>query len=68
MIDEAQTLYDIRYKYNTTLQNYIMDFNPNLTILELREKFIKTCVSSCVLCYVLGVGDRHLENILVTKG
>ena len=67
MIDEAQTLYDIKYKYNTTLQNYIMDFNPNLTIIEMREKFIKTCVSSCVLCYVLGVGDRHLENILVTK-
>ena len=33
----------------------------------MRRKFIKTCVSSCVLCYVLGVGDRHLENILVTK-
>ena len=67
MIDETQTLYDIKYRYNTTLQNYIMDFNPNLTIIEMRKKFIKTCVSSCVLCYVLGVGDRHLENILVTK-
>ena len=44
-----------------------MDLNPTLTVVELRKKFIKTCVSSCVLCYVLGVGDRHLENILVTK-
>ena len=33
----------------------------------MRAKFIQTCVSSCVLCYVLGVGDRHLENILVTS-
>ena len=24
-------------------------------------------MSSCVLCYVLGVGDRHMENILVTR-
>ena len=67
MIDESQTLYDIKYKYKTTLQNYIMDFNPDITVMKLREKFIKTCVSSSVLCYVLGVGDRHLENILVTK-
>ena len=67
MVEKANTLYDIKYKYNTTLQNYIMDLNPNLTVTQLRKKFIKTCVSSCVLCYVLGVGDRHLENILVTK-
>lgn len=67
MVEQSNTIYDIKYKYNTTLQNYIMDLNPTLTVVELREKFIKTCVSSCVLCYILGVGDRHLENILVTK-
>ena len=67
MVEKANTLYDVKYKYNTTLQNYIMDLNPTLTVTQLRKKFIKTCVSSCVLCYILGVGDRHLENILVTK-
>ena len=67
MIEESNTLYDIKYKYHTTIQNYIMDLNPNMTVRGLRDRFIKTCVSSCVLCYVLGVGDRHLENILVTK-
>ena len=67
MVEQSNTLYDVKYKFNTTLQNYIMDLNPNLTVSKMRRKFIKTCVSSCVLCYVLGVGDRHLENILVTK-
>jgi phosphatidylinositol 3-kinase len=67
MVEQSNTLYDVKYKFNTTLQNYIMDLNPNLTVSEMRKKFIKTSVSSCVLCYVLGVGDRHLENILVTK-
>jgi hypothetical protein len=67
MVEKCSTLYDIKHKYKTTLQNYIMDFNPNITIKEMRERFIKTCVSSCVLCYILGVGDRHLENILVTS-
>ena len=67
MVEEANTLYDIKHKYETTIQNYIMDLNPDATVKELRNRFIQTCVSSCVLCYVLGVGDRHLENILVTK-
>lgn len=67
MVEKSSTMYDIKHKYKTTLQNYIMDLNPNITVKKMREKFIKTCVSSCVLCYVMGVGDRHLENILVTK-
>ena len=68
MVEECNTLYDIKHKYSSTLQNYIMDLNPDVKVVDLRERFIKTCVSSCVLCYVLGVGDRHLENILVTRG
>ena len=32
----------------------------------LRERFIKSVAAACVLSYVLGVGDRHLENMLVT--
>ena len=67
MVEKSSTLYDIKHKFNTTLQNYIMDLNPSLTIQKMRKRFIKTCVSSCVLCYVMGVGDRHLENILVTR-
>ena len=67
MVEKSSTLYDIKHKFNTTLQNYIMDLNPSLTIQDMRKRFIKTCVSSCVLCYVMGVGDRHLENILVTR-
>ena len=67
MVEQSSTLYEIKNKCDSTLQNYILDFNPHNTISYIREKFITTCVSSCVLCYVLGVGDRHLENILLTK-
>ena len=67
IIENAITLYDIKHKQNTTLQNYIMDLNPKRTIEELRNSFINTCVSSCVLCYMLGVGDRHTENIIINK-
>ena len=67
MVEQSSTLYEVKNSYESTLQNYILDFNPHKTIKDIRERFITTCVSSCVLCYVLGVGDRHLENILINK-
>tara|TARA_B100000575_G_scaffold294536_1_gene311260 strand:- start:24234 stop:26270 length:2037 start_codon:yes stop_codon:yes gene_type:complete len=67
ILDNTITLYDLIEVRQTTLLNYIMDLNPNETIQKMRETFIKSCVSSCVLCYILGVGDRHTENILINK-
>lgn len=66
MVKNATTLYDIKHRHQTTLQNFILDRNSNLTITELRKRFIKSVAAACVLSYVLGVGDRHLENMLVT--
>ena len=67
ILDDTITLYDVIDVRKTTLLNYIMDLNPTGTINDMRQTFIKSCVSSCVLCYILGVGDRHTENILINK-
>lgn len=66
MLPGTTTLYDIKHKYKTTLQNFILERNSNLTVAELRTKFVKSVAAACVLSYVIGVGDRHLENMLVT--
>jgi len=66
IIDNCETLYDLK-TCGKSLTNYLMDKNPNMSINHLRENFIKTSVASCVLCYILGIGDRHTENILINK-
>ena len=31
----------------------------------MRTRFIKSLAAISVCCYILGIGDRHLENYLV---
>jgi hypothetical protein len=64
MIQHAQTLYDIRK--TDTLLNFVMSNNETATVGELRERIVASCAGACLLAFTMGLGDRHLENILIT--
>ncbi|XP_048484610.1 phosphatidylinositol 3-kinase catalytic subunit type 3-like [Plutella xylostella] len=34
---------------------------------EVMDTYIRSCAGYCVITYLLGVGDRHLDNLLLTK-
>lgn len=67
IIDNSTTIYDILEKLKISIQNYIIEHNKNKTILEVRNKFIKSSAAYCVISYILGFGDRHLDNIMITN-
>lgn len=62
-IEEAKTIYDI--EKNSSIQNYILNNNPEKNIIQLRRQFIQSCASNCLLTFLLGIGDRNLHNVLV---
>jgi len=65
MIPNASTIYDIRKK--GTLLNFIINNNSDVAAGTLRERMISSSAGSCLLAFTMGLGDRHLENILVTS-
>ena len=65
MIPDVETLYAINE--TTTVLNYILSNNGNENIQTVRGRFIKSCAGACLLAFILGLRDRHLQNILVQK-
>ncbi|ORY67639.1 kinase-like domain-containing protein [Pseudomassariella vexata] len=58
------------YKKKTPALAYLQEHNPDERAYlgvrkEALETFVKSCAGYCVITYILGVGDRHLENLLL---
>ena len=57
-------------KYKGSILAYLKANNPDdrepLGVRrESMDTFVKSCAGYCVITYLLGVGDRHLDNLLV---
>lgn len=50
-----------------TLQNYILQQNPREIVTNIKNRFAQSLAISSCLSYILGLGDRHLDNIMINS-
>lgn len=65
-LEDCLTLKNISLK-NYTLQNYILENNKEDKIYIVKERFSKSLAISSCLSFILGLGDRHSGNIMISK-
>tara|TARA_B100000674_G_scaffold161673_1_gene129275 strand:- start:3109 stop:4794 length:1686 start_codon:yes stop_codon:yes gene_type:complete len=65
MLNNSVTLEEINK--TTTLTNWIVKNNISKPMIDIRNEFILSCASNCILTFMLGVGDRNLGNIMVSS-
>ena len=57
-------------KYRGSILAYLKANNPDVKAdlgvrKETMDTYVKSCAGYCVITYLLGVGDRHLDNLLL---
>jgi len=65
-VPNSTTLYSLREENKFSIQNWIIEKNPDIKIDTLRDNISKSCAIYCIITYLLGIGDRHLDNIMIT--
>lgn len=65
-----ETLASVLSDYNGGILGYLQANNPDPSTplgvtAEAMDTYVRSCAGYCVITYLLGVGDRHLDNLLI---
>jgi phosphatidylinositol 3-kinase len=68
---ESMSLAEIRANEGS-IQNFFRRYAPSNEspygiAPDVMDTYVRSCAGYCVITYLLGVGDRHLDNLLLTK-
>ena len=70
-VPNSKTIFDIKREYNNQIRAFYEEISKKdgkIDEAELNKKldsYINSCAGYCVVTYLLGIGDRHLENLMI---
>lgn len=68
-VSNVKTIRDILKENNNSITPFLENNAQKLGLSfdSIMESYINSCAGYCVVTYILGIGDRHLENILINS-
>lgn len=68
-VPNSKTIFDISKEYSKNIRKYLEEHSlkDQQDMNKKIDSFVNSCAGYCVVTYLLGIGDRHLENLLVNK-
>jgi hypothetical protein len=66
IVQQSKTLNEIFQE--GTINNYLQIHNPEKKIGDILDNYMRSLAFWTIFTYLLGVGDRHLDNIMLTSG
>ncbi|KEG02728.1 phosphatidylinositol 3-kinase [Plasmodium vinckei vinckei] len=71
-VDYAESISSIKKNYNGEIRQYFIHHSKERNTplgfdREILENFISSCAGYSVITYILGIGDRHLDNLMVSN-
>ena len=71
LVEKTEAVAHILSTYKS-IQTYFQQYGPDKKAPhgiapEMMDAYVKSCAGYCVITYLLSVGDRHLDNLLLTE-
>jgi hypothetical protein len=66
IVDNSETIYSIT-KNGTTIFQHIMENNSDSLVGTIMDRYMYSLITYTLNSYFIGLGDRHLQNVMVTN-